>query len=95
MDIGPGRKATTLESRFTELDTPILLSGIQALVRVLLDQELEPSSRFIEKVRKRIYRRATASHFASYSWHLPKMILMEMVSLMGHLAKAFGTNKES
>jgi indolepyruvate ferredoxin oxidoreductase len=38
MDIGLGHKATTLESRFTELDTPILLSGIQALVRVLLEQ---------------------------------------------------------
>ena len=36
MDIGPA--ATTLESRFTELDTPVLLSGIQALVRVLLEQ---------------------------------------------------------
>jgi indolepyruvate ferredoxin oxidoreductase len=38
MDIGPGRKATTLESRFTDLDTPVLLSGIQALLRVLLEQ---------------------------------------------------------
>jgi indolepyruvate ferredoxin oxidoreductase len=38
MDIGLGHKATTLESRFTELDTPILLTGIQALVRVLLEQ---------------------------------------------------------
>ena len=31
-------RATTLESRFIDLDTPILLSGIQALVRVLLEQ---------------------------------------------------------
>ncbi len=38
MDIGLGRKATTLESRFTDLDTPVLLSGIQALLRVLLEQ---------------------------------------------------------
>ena len=38
MDIGLGRTATTLESRFTDLDTPVLLSGIQALVRVLLEQ---------------------------------------------------------
>jgi indolepyruvate ferredoxin oxidoreductase len=38
MDIGLGHTATTLESRLTELDTPILLSGIQALVRVLLEQ---------------------------------------------------------
>ena len=38
MDIGLGHTATTLESRFVELDTPILLTGIQALVRVLLEQ---------------------------------------------------------
>ena len=38
MDIGLGHAATTLESRFTDLDTPVLLSGIQALVRVLLEQ---------------------------------------------------------
>ncbi len=38
MDIGLGRKATTLESRFTDFDTPVLLSGIQTLIRVLLEQ---------------------------------------------------------
>ena len=38
MDIGLGHTTTTLESRLTDLDTPILLSGIQALVRVLLEQ---------------------------------------------------------
>jgi indolepyruvate ferredoxin oxidoreductase len=43
MDIGLGPSAapptgTTLESRFVELDRPVLLTGIQALVRVLLEQ---------------------------------------------------------
>ncbi len=39
MDIGLGRLADlTLESRFTDLDAPVLLSGVQALVRVLLEQ---------------------------------------------------------
>ena len=38
MDIGLGHVPTTLESRFDDLDTPVLLSGIQALVRVLLEQ---------------------------------------------------------
>jgi N-glycosylase/DNA lyase len=64
-------------------------------IKVLFDQELEPSPQFIAKVRRRIYRRTTASQFASFSWNLPKMILMEMASLIGHLAKALGTNKES
>ena len=38
MDIGLGTAAITLESRYAELDQPVLLTGIQALVRVLLEQ---------------------------------------------------------
>src|SRR5208282_4711180 len=38
MDIGLVHPETTLESRFLDLDQPIFLSGIQALVRVLLEQ---------------------------------------------------------
>jgi indolepyruvate ferredoxin oxidoreductase len=37
MDIGLG-PTITLESRFIDLDRPVLLSGIQALIRVLLEQ---------------------------------------------------------
>ena len=38
MDIGLGTAPITLESRYAELDLPVLLTGIQALVRVLLEQ---------------------------------------------------------
>jgi indolepyruvate ferredoxin oxidoreductase len=38
MDIGLAHPKTTLDSRFVDLDQPVLLSGIQALVRVLLEQ---------------------------------------------------------
>ncbi len=38
MDIGLAHPDTTLESRFLDLDQPIFLSGIQALVRALLEQ---------------------------------------------------------
>ena len=38
MDIGLAHSETTLDSRFADLDQPVLLSGIQALVRVLLEQ---------------------------------------------------------
>ena len=38
MDAGLGAAPVTLESRFVELDSPVLLSGIQALVRLLLEQ---------------------------------------------------------
>ncbi len=38
MDIGLQTLPTTLESRYAEFDSPVLLSGIQALVRLLLEQ---------------------------------------------------------
>ncbi len=38
MDVGIVPAARTLESRFTDLDQPVLLTGVQALVRVLLEQ---------------------------------------------------------
>jgi indolepyruvate ferredoxin oxidoreductase len=38
MDIGFGSSGLTLESRYTEYDAPILLGGVQALVRLLLEQ---------------------------------------------------------
>jgi indolepyruvate ferredoxin oxidoreductase len=39
MDIGLGLAAITLESRFVDLDQPVLLTGIQALLRLLLEQK--------------------------------------------------------
>ena len=38
MDVGVVSPGVTLESRFAELDEPVLISGVQALVRVLLEQ---------------------------------------------------------
>ena len=39
MDIGLGRTVVTLESRFVDLDQPVLLTGIQALLRLLMEQK--------------------------------------------------------
>ncbi len=38
MDVGLAHAAITLENRFVDLDSPVLLTGVQALVRVLLEQ---------------------------------------------------------
>lgn len=40
MDGGIGFAATTLESRFSDYDKPVLLTGIQALLRLLLEQRV-------------------------------------------------------
>lgn len=63
-------------------------------IRALAEQEVEPSSRFLQRVRSRIYRRTAASQLASYSWHLPKVILLEMVGVFSHVVKALATSKE-
>src|ERR1700743_3264938 len=38
-DIGIGRAAIPLDSRFVDLDEPVLLTGIQSLLRLLLEQQ--------------------------------------------------------
>ena len=63
-------------------------------IRELADLELEPSPRFMARVRGKIYRRMATAQFATYSWHLPKVILVEMASLLDHFLRVFGTNKE-
>ena len=39
MDMVVERSAITLESRFADRDQPVLLTGIQALLRLLLEQQ--------------------------------------------------------
>jgi hypothetical protein len=62
---------------------------------LLMEQERETSPDFLNRVRGRIQRRTVVSQVASYSWHLPKTILLELVSLLGYVFKAFGTKKDS
>ena len=38
MDVGLASREVNLDSRYVDMDAPVLLSGIQALVRVLLEQ---------------------------------------------------------
>jgi hypothetical protein len=59
-------------------------------LRVLRDQERETSTDFVAKVRRRIERRTAASQVAAYSWHLPKVVLVEMSGLIRHLIVAVG-----
>lgn len=60
-------------------------TGSDRPIRALPSQEHETSPDFLARIRRRIYRRAATSQLASYSWNVPKLILIEMVSLLGHL----------
>ena len=64
-------------------------------ILVLREQEQETSPDFLNRVRGRIQRRTAVSHVASYSWHLPKTILLELASLLGYVFKTLGARKES
>jgi len=82
----PGGEGPTITPGGNETGRPI---------RALAGQERETSPDFMTKVRNRIYRRTAASQVASFSWHLPKTILMEMARMIAYLARVFAANKES
>lgn len=64
-------------------------------IRELMDLERETSPGFLELVRRKIYRRTAVSHVATFSWHLPRVILVELVGMLGHILNGFGTRKGS
>ena len=59
----------------------------------LRDLEHETSPGFLSRVRKRIYRRTAVSQVATFSWHLPKVILVEMAGMLVHILSALGSRK--
>jgi hypothetical protein len=64
-------------------------------VRELVDLERETAPDFLSRVRNKITRRTAASQFASYSWHIPKMVLVEMASMLSHVLTEFSGRKRS
>ena len=53
-----------------------------------------PSPQFLLGVRKKIDRRRTTGQLVSFSWNLPKVILMEMVGWLSSLQEIFGAGKD-
>ena len=64
-------------------------------IHSLKEQESDTAPDFLSRVRNSIHRRTTASQFASYSWHLPKVVLIEMASVLSHIFTAAGGKKDS
>ena len=59
----------------------------------LLDLEQDTSPTFLQVVRRKIHRRSMTSQFASFSWHLPKMILVEFWNMLVQLLNPRATQK--
>jgi hypothetical protein len=53
-----------------------------------LEQDVSPD--FLRSVRKKIYRRTAASQVVGFSWNLPRVILLEMISLLSGLLTGGG-----
>ena len=64
-------------------------------IHALRDLEYEASPEFLIRVRGRIHRRITASQITSYSWHLPRMVALELARLLGHFLPGTGNKEES
>jgi hypothetical protein len=64
-------------------------------IGALKEQEQETAPDFVSRVRNKIQRRTTANQFFSYSWQVPKLVLIEMASLLTHIFTAIGGKKES
>ncbi len=64
-------------------------------LRILLEQEREPTPGFAAQVRRRIHRRTAAGQLASFSWHMPKLVLREMAEILKDLFVALGGRKGS
>ncbi len=64
-------------------------------IRLLLEQEREPAPGFAARVRRRIHRRTAAGQLASFSWHIPKLVLREMGEILRDLFTALGGRRGS
>lgn len=62
---------------------------------VLREHERDTRVDFLARVRNRIYRRSATAQIVSYSWHAPRMVLVEMASLLNHIFSTLGGNRRS
>lgn len=62
-------------------------------IRVLRDQEHETKPDFLAKVRNSIHRRHATAQIASWSWNTPKLVLVEMASMLDYIIRVVGGNR--
>lgn len=54
-------------------------------VAALATLEQDTSPQFVAIVRKKIHRRTTVSQFMGFSWNFPRMLLLELVRMLGEI----------
>jgi Ni,Fe-hydrogenase III large subunit len=51
-------------------------------IEMLTGQEVEPARDLVGRVRRDIERRETVAQLASFSWKMPKVLLLELLQMM-------------
>jgi hypothetical protein len=62
-------------------------------IRELRDHERETKPDFLDRIRNRIFRRTATAQIASYSWHAPRLVLVEMASMLNYIFRMVGGNR--
>lgn len=65
------------------------------LTALLTRQEEPGSDDFLPRLRRKIHRRSTGTQLATFSWELPKSVLLELAHLIKELFFIVGSGKEN
>jgi hypothetical protein len=58
-----------------------------------LEQEVSPS--FLGAIRRKIYRRTAISQVAVFSWNVPRVVFLEVLSFVTYLLSNLGGKRRS
>lgn len=65
------------------------------LTDLLTRQEELGSEDFLPRLRRKIHRRSAGTQLATFSWELPKSVLLELAHLFKELFFMLGSGKEN
>ena len=56
-----------------------------------LERQTKPD--FLARVRSSIHRRTATAQIASYSWYTPRLVLIEMASMLEYIVRTVSGNR--
>ncbi len=66
----------------------------EKLTALLTRQEEPGTDDFLLRFRRRIHRRSAGAQLATFSWELPKTVLLQLAHIFKELFFLFGSGKE-
>lgn len=65
------------------------------LTDLLTRQEEQGSDDFLHALRRRIHRRSLSAQIATFTWELPKPVMVQLLNLVQEVFLAVGSRKEN